>query len=490
MWLFDYDADQRLATVTFPPDPNTPVTLTFGYDADGRITSITDGAGQTWTYQYDADTGMLTTVTDPPDGSGNAVVQTLDYSTTMVNNRWETYYTDRSGSSWTYKFSRKGRLRERLGPDGFIESKMTYDSDGNLTSFDDGAGTVVTLTWGPVSTLLTLHTPTGGPDSSPVPVWNDVTFTWSQPDVGNRPNFWRLEQITDAEGYSTQYLYEDPDDDTRVTTIVDTPPDPNDPNTPVQVWDGRISPIPPTGIGHDWRRYWEHPDPALAATQGVIRRLERPAPALGLAEDLPVYAWRWRFFWVVPFVGGHIGIDYHRDAASNVLRYLDYGQNPDVPDQCPGCIPGIVFVNNRYPRDPNYDGILSRNCDDCIPQPTTWRAGSQCLRDCLDGYPADFGVPRNWSDPDMECVRYFFTGWTPSWPLCQWLGLDCGGDYSNSNGGAHAALHHCMGSGGRCPAIGRRHPPYCWTRYWGWGWNNRDRTFLGDVCSGYDPDLD
>ena len=96
-------------------------TTTYGYDADGQLTSVTPPDGQAITYGYDA-MGNRTTVTQ------NGV--TTAYATNDLNQ-----YTAVGGVSYS------------------------YDKDGNLTVTTGAAGTT-TYTYDAMNRLIGVHTPT------------------------------------------------------------------------------------------------------------------------------------------------------------------------------------------------------------------------------------------------------------------------------------------------------------------------------------------
>lgn len=99
--------------------------VSYGYDAAGRIRSVTTGDVNA----------------DDADGAG----QTLFYSYDTINRR--TDISDASGRTWTYGYDAAGQLIEVQGPatDGQRDvSEYAYDADGNLIqSVTRRAGTVL-----------------------------------------------------------------------------------------------------------------------------------------------------------------------------------------------------------------------------------------------------------------------------------------------------------------------------------------------------------
>ncbi len=309
---------------------------------------------------------------------------------------------------------------------------------------------------------------------------------WDQPDPNGSPGFWRLGQSIDEDGFSTEFVYGDANDPTAASELWELSPggDPNDPS----VQPGSVSPFPTTGWGTHYRSYWRHA-PFERSGWPMERAFERTeasaAPYTGGIETA-VHQWRWRFHWIVPPFGAHVGIDYYRYGA---LEYLDYGQPPDQTG-CTCCVGAfnvsLVHVNNRYPHgwyrmfdDAGQPRIVSRLDENEPPSSYSWgsytpwnTADSTCLRSCFRWI-----APLNYSDSSGECCRYFWNGWTPPTRT---------GDYSNSNGGSHTAFHRCVDEcGGSWP-----HPPGWWTRFTP-GWSNLDIVANeNDECGGYSSDSD
>ncbi len=125
-------------------DLNTSDTITYGYDANGRMTSIISAAGDLTLYEYDPLWGHLTAVVDP---SGNR--HEFKWSNDTLT------YTDPLNNATRYTFNPIGQL---LRIQNFLESpidvqtperlyEFTYDSAGNLTNWaqSEGGDVVQTL---------------------------------------------------------------------------------------------------------------------------------------------------------------------------------------------------------------------------------------------------------------------------------------------------------------------------------------------------------
>ena len=123
------DADGRVLTVS-----ESGATLTRVYDALGRLTSYTDGAGNVIGYQYDS-LGRLTQLTYPGGKEVNYAYDTAGRLSTV---------TDWASRVSTYSYDSDGRMTQLLRPNG-TKQVRTYDYAGQLTQVTDYApdGTTV-----------------------------------------------------------------------------------------------------------------------------------------------------------------------------------------------------------------------------------------------------------------------------------------------------------------------------------------------------------
>ncbi len=125
--------EHRLLRIIDPTDRE----ITLTYNAQGRIASITDWIGRTWTYGYDS-FGNLTNVTSPP---------IADYP---------------SGTSTTYAYADSRfphKITRVVPPNGQATNTARvvnfYDAQGRVQRQDDGAGGSTTFTYEPTRTLMT-----------------------------------------------------------------------------------------------------------------------------------------------------------------------------------------------------------------------------------------------------------------------------------------------------------------------------------------------
>ena len=128
-------------------DPNG--TSTLGYDANGDRTSITYPNGASIAYSYDtANTGRLTKITDTyiPAGGGTAT-KTYSYSYTDPaghDTALRQAMTDQAGNTTTYSYDALNRLTEALTKNAgstVSDYRYTLDGNGNLRQETSPNGT-------------------------------------------------------------------------------------------------------------------------------------------------------------------------------------------------------------------------------------------------------------------------------------------------------------------------------------------------------------
>ena len=127
---YAYDADDRLTTVT----DALSHTDVLGYDAAGRLTKATDPNGHVTSYAYDA-ADRLTSEVLPANGAG-----TGSYAFAYDPNDNLTTITDPLGHLTTLAYDVLDRVTVRtVSPDGTTKLRTTYgyDAVGNLASVTD-----------------------------------------------------------------------------------------------------------------------------------------------------------------------------------------------------------------------------------------------------------------------------------------------------------------------------------------------------------------
>lgn len=147
----NYDSDRRITGIS--TNYNGPIqSLTYGYDAADRITAITNGvdASQTQNYSYDG----LSRLTSAKLAGGNAASFGYD----AVGNR--TTRTDSSPASSTSYTIAGTSNRMTQAVIGGLTRGFTYNPNGDITGFTNGAGTTNTLSYDPFGRLAS-HTEAG-----------------------------------------------------------------------------------------------------------------------------------------------------------------------------------------------------------------------------------------------------------------------------------------------------------------------------------------
>ncbi|WP_251091650.1 polymorphic toxin-type HINT domain-containing protein [Streptomyces sp. Caat 7-52] len=145
------DARDRMATQVQYPAGGTAVTTSYGYNAAGQLTKVTDDKGDIWSYTYDQ-MGRKKTATDPDTGSASYTYDAMDRQTSVTLNgdKTSTVYDDlgRAVSTWQgdantgtklsvtkYDTAAKGELYGVYTyKDGAVYSSVTYpvlDSDND-----------------------------------------------------------------------------------------------------------------------------------------------------------------------------------------------------------------------------------------------------------------------------------------------------------------------------------------------------------------------
>ncbi|QRN52051.1 LysM peptidoglycan-binding domain-containing protein [Dyella caseinilytica] len=169
---YGYDSQGRLSTVTTSLGSDTDSTTasyTTTYTYQGTtdlVASVTQSDGTTVSYTYTEDAQGVYQVTGVTTGSGAAAQSvTLSYgtdSTTVTDGLGNVtqYQTNAAGEltsviapavngvspTTTYTYDTSGNLLTSTDPDGAVTS-YSYDANGNLLSVEDGAGNTVSYTY-------------------------------------------------------------------------------------------------------------------------------------------------------------------------------------------------------------------------------------------------------------------------------------------------------------------------------------------------------
>ncbi|MGY0006270.1 DUF6531 domain-containing protein [Micromonospora sp. I033] len=161
----------------------------YGYDAGRRLVSITDPTNRKLTYGYDA-AGRRTSVTSP---SGKVQQYGYDDAGRLSSS------TDAAGAITRYRYTASGLLLATVAPSGATTTNG-YDSSGRLTTVTDPLGRAVTYGYGGDGQVSTVTDALGG------------ISRYTYDGLG------RTSTITDPNGTVVRYTY---DSDGRPTEVVD-----------------------------------------------------------------------------------------------------------------------------------------------------------------------------------------------------------------------------------------------------------------------------
>ena len=239
------DASGRVVRLTGPGA--VPRVVTYGYDPQGRLVSVTDSRGKTWTYAYDA-AGRMTSDTNP---LGEATVNTFDAAgriATQTNPRggvWRFGYSvagdatttrveDPTGVVTSYAYDRGLLQTKTVDPDGTPSVwRTTYDAAGNPTRTQDAWGVSTAASYDARGNAVTRSDGAG----------NLTRYTY---DSFDQPL-----TVTDAEQHTTTYGYDDRGNllsvgvprSTTVTAVTSYERDPVHPDDVLSVTDpdGRVT---------------------------------------------------------------------------------------------------------------------------------------------------------------------------------------------------------------------------------------------------------
>ena len=176
-----------LKTITYPATATQPVTTTqYTYDGMGHVLTTTDQAGNITTNGYDA-VGRLASVTD-------ALTKTTQYYYDFNSNLQ--YLQDAAGRVTSYQYDPLNRLAVRTLPLNSLSEISTYDPVGNLATRQDFNGKTTTYIYDNVNQLLQRV-----PDSS----LSQPTITFTYTPTRKRAS------MTDASGTTNYTSYDNRD---------------------------------------------------------------------------------------------------------------------------------------------------------------------------------------------------------------------------------------------------------------------------------------
>jgi RHS repeat-associated protein len=153
--------------------------LTFAYDGNGRLSTVTDAAERVVTFTHDSSSGLLTEIELPDE-------RTVSYAYTDGR---LTSATDLRGGVTEHTYTAEGWLETIVDQNDHTVVENTYDSDGRVIAQLDALGEETTFSWDP-ETQTSVTTDARGEE------WTDVY-------VNNV-----LVETTDPLGNTTSYRYD------------------------------------------------------------------------------------------------------------------------------------------------------------------------------------------------------------------------------------------------------------------------------------------
>ncbi|RNF84678.1 RHS repeat-associated core domain-containing protein [Streptomyces botrytidirepellens] len=105
--------DRRVRTLALAAADRPVTVMTYGYDEQGNLDAVTNSSGLPLRFTYDPD-GRITS------------------------------WTDRNNSTYRYMYDAVGRVTGTVGPDGYLSSSFTYDTEARTTRYIDSTGAVTT----------------------------------------------------------------------------------------------------------------------------------------------------------------------------------------------------------------------------------------------------------------------------------------------------------------------------------------------------------
>lgn len=223
---YGYDSNGNLQTVT---DADGNVT-TYGYDSNHRVTSVTDPAGAVTSNTYDSNGRVATQInrdggtthfayTAPDaDGVSTTTVTTPNGKVTVYQytQGWLTQETVNPGSGqrvWTYTNDPVGEPATVTDPTGAVTT-YTYDANGNQTTVMDPDGNKTTSTYNSFNEPLTVTDPEGNVTTNTYNSSGDLTSTAHPIDTNTTATTTLTYDaagdplaVTNPDGHTTTYAY-------------------------------------------------------------------------------------------------------------------------------------------------------------------------------------------------------------------------------------------------------------------------------------------
>ncbi|MCK8504078.1 DNA/RNA non-specific endonuclease [Myxococcus fulvus] len=179
--VFQYDPKGRLAKVLGDWSPQKPCVARYGYNASGRLTSVTDILGFSAEYEY--------------DGQGRLIRE-----------------VGRSGGAWHFSYDPQGRCVLATGENGFDEKHLDIDEAARITRVTDSRGQLWTYEWNAAGQVERMRSPLGHVSASRFDEYgrlveqlspNKAAYRFEYDEQGNRSI------VVDPLGARTHFRYND-----------------------------------------------------------------------------------------------------------------------------------------------------------------------------------------------------------------------------------------------------------------------------------------
>ena len=196
-WSFTYDANDNLKTIKTPttPDQASGITTTLNYDVSDRLTSITDGRGNTvWSFAYVGATSQVSSVTIDGNSVSYSYASGVTSRTDRNGNVNRVYFMGQNITStdmlvggvakYTTLYRYTGtRLSNFVTPRG-SRTDYIYDSAGNITERRHRVADTASFTSTDIAHNWTFSSTTNFPLTYTDPEGN--VWTYTQDTAGNR----------------------------------------------------------------------------------------------------------------------------------------------------------------------------------------------------------------------------------------------------------------------------------------------------------------
>ncbi len=218
---FSYDVQGNLLSVT---DAKGVTTAVSEYDVMGRVTSTTDALGLTTTYHYDKMgnllqaveqlNGRIDRVTSYAYDAMGRLTQVTDPLAGVTSACYDehgiiTGVTDANGGTTTYTYDTMGRLLFRISPVGSRHS-YTYNAQGLLSELENARGQKTTYTYDAIGRVTSMTDELGTVTYTYDNNGNVLTVTNEQGTISRKYDALnRVTEYTDYKGNTVKYAYDE-----------------------------------------------------------------------------------------------------------------------------------------------------------------------------------------------------------------------------------------------------------------------------------------